>query len=550
MSLALRPYQERGIERVFQLFDSGCRRVLLVLATGGGKTVIASEITRRALGRGFKSSFLAHRREIIKQTYAKLVRNGLDASGVGVIMAGVDWRVERELLAADPASLTDEDLWRVWAKRRPTASMQLGSVDTFRNRVKPFTGDPRVLTIVDEAHRALAKSYRDIQAEYPLPGHWHLGLTATPIRADGKPLSDAYDEIVVVASFAELVAEGFLVEPRCFGTRAKADLSGVRRSGSDYNAEDVARAVDKRELIGDIVEHWKKHGNDAPTFAFAANVPHSQHIADAFNAAGIPAVHVDGNTENSERDKAIADLQAGRVKVVANCGVFTEGTDVPAVKTIILARPTLSESLYLQMAGRGARPYGDKPFVILDHAGCCSHPDLGGLPQEPREWTLEGRKKKPKDGISLAPAKDCPGCLAIVPRATKECPSCGHTFTDEETPGPAAPEVKDGELEELTPGQHARLREWNAKVDAWEWANIERRLKGEPLLSGGSVKHDWKTETGTWPPMGSKIPKLSPEDVAYNEKLKAARSQERHADREYKRHKAKQARVMAYHESV
>src|SRR5262249_22148384 len=145
-----------------------------------------------------------------------------------------------------------------------------------------------------------------------------------------------------------------------------------------------------------------------------------------FNEAGIPAKHVDANTETSERDDAIAALHEGRIKVLCNCNVFTEGTDVPCVKTIILARPTLSEGLYLQQAGRGPRPHpGSPPFVILDHAGCVT---AFGAPQEPREYTLDGKKKRDKLTITLPPRKECPKCYALVPSSQRACPGCGYEW--------------------------------------------------------------------------------------------------------------------------
>jgi DNA repair protein RadD len=493
--LALRPYQSLAIARVLDLLSRGVRRILIVLATGGGKTVIASALVRHLLEQGQRGVFLAHRREIIAQTYAKLVRNGLSPTEIGILMAGVG---STHAQGEPPETLTDLELWKVWARRRPRAPMQVGSIDTFRNRVKP----PADFLFVDEAHRALAKSYRDVQLEYP--GAVHLGLTATPFRADGKGLEDAYDELVVVTSFAELVGEGYLVEPRVYGTPRKVDLSGVRKSGSDYNAEDLAKAVDRGELVGDIVDHWLRLGNNAPTFAFASSVAHSQHIAERFVAAGVPAMHVDGETENGERERAIAGLRNGSIKVVSNVGVFTEGTDVPCVKTIILARPTLSEALYLQMAGRGARPHGGLPFVILDHAGCCTDPRLGGLPQEPREYSLEGRKKK--DAAKKAPpAKECPGCYAIVAAAVRICPGCGHEFelAEEEN----GEEEAEGELELLGPQQRKRLEEWNLLVEEWREINEIRAVTGRRALSPAWCRREWKTRTGHWPPKGSRLPK-------------------------------------------
>lgn len=504
-----RPYQDRAVERIFELFTAAVRRVLFVLPTGGGKTVIASMIVNRVLAMGLRVVFLAHRRELIKQTFCKLVRNGLPPEMVGVIMAGTSAPIGH-LFPKPIEEMTDDELWAAHGRRRPTAPVQVGSIDTFRNRTPP----PADLVIVDEAHRALAKSYVDVQKGYPRA--WHLGLTATPFRADGKGLGDAYDDLIVGATFAELVDLGALVAPRCFGAKRKVDTSGVRRSKGDFSSDDLARIVDRGELIGDIVEHWRLLGNDAATFAFGVNVAHSQHIAERFRAAGIPAAHVDGNTDTSERDDAIAALREGRTKVVSNCNVFTEGTDVPNVKTIVLARPTLSEGLYRQQAGRGARPFEGREFILLDHAGCVT---AFGAPQTPFEVSLEGRKPRDKKTISLPPAKECPECYALVPTATRTC-ECGFEFPIEASPKGPITEA-DGKLVELTPAQRSRLDEWKAIVAEWNAENDRRDARDEPLLRGGWCTREWRSRTGLdWPPKGSRIPKLTEEQERVSEERK------------------------------
>lgn len=510
--MIFREYQEQGAAKVISLFESGVRRVLLVLPTGAGKTVVAAEIVRRCARRAV---FLAHRRELVKQAFCKLVRGGLPVGEIGVVMSGVEWRVDRELGAVDPLSLTDDELWARWARRRPLAPTQVGSIDTFRNKVKLSAG----LVLVDEAHRGLAKSYVDVQLAYP--DAWHLGLTATPFRADGKGLSDAYDQIVVVASYAQLVTEGFLVAPKCWGSGVEADLSNVKKSSmGDYNEKELAVAVDKGELLGDIVDHWQRRGNNAATFCFAVGVEHSKHLRDRFLEAGIPAAHVDGNTDVRERDAAFRALRDGSIKVLCNCDVATEGTDVPCVKTIILARPTLSERIYLQQAGRGSRPFEGREFVILDHAGCTTNIEFGGPPHWPREYSLEGRKKKKREG-SLPPAKKCPGCYCVVPIAMRACPDCGYEWpVEEEKVDP--PKEKEGELVEITElnaPQILRLREWNKIVSGWRWENICRRARGEELREGKWCTGEWRRMKSDWPPKAAKIPKLTLEERAYNQSI-------------------------------
>lgn len=527
----LREYQQAAIDRVYALWER-VRRVLLVLPTGGGKTVVAAAVIGAFVARSVRVLFLAHRRELIKQAFCKLVRSGVHPSQIGIIMAGVSFRCV-DAVAPDPASLSDDELWRIWARRRAQALVQVGSIDTFRGHVHP-TGIE--LVIIDEAHRALAKSYCDVQIAYPHAKH--LGLTATPIGPNGKPLAPAYDEMVVACTYAELVDLGALVEPICYGLPPdrRVDLKGVSKSGGDYKAEELARVVDKAELVGDIVEHWRRYGNDAPTFVFGVNVQHSKHLAERFLAAGIPAEHVDGGTDTTVRDDALRALRDGRVKVLCNCDVFTEGTDVPEVKTIVLARPTLSIRVYLQQVGRGARPHGETPFVVLDHAGCCRSPDEGGfgLPQAPRTWDLQGAGKRGYSTGAL-PTKDCPQCYAMPPIQARVCRGCGYEFpVDAPSATKAAPEEKPGELVQLNevappkpPSERERkaLAHWAEICERWHQQTAELEAKGlQPRDPRRWVLGVWRRETGkTWPPKGATFPKLA-ERAALASRIEVAAS--------------------------
>lgn len=517
--MALRPYQTRAISDVLERQQAGARRVLVALPTGGGKTVLASDLIRRRVEAGQRVIMLAHRRELIKQAFVKNVRNGIAPSAIGIIMAGVAWK-GIDAMAPAPEGLDDEQLWQLWARRRPAAPVQIGSIDTFRNHVPP----PADLIIVDEAHRGLAKSYCDVQLAYPAAHH--IGLTATPFRADGKGLGDAYDDLVVASTYLDLIGDGFLVRPTCYGAQAEIDLSRVKKRGTDYDEKELAQAVDRAELVGNIVEHWRRHGNDAPTFCFGVNVAHSMHLAERFSAAGIPAAHVDGTTDTAERDDAIAALRSGRVKVLCNCNVFTEGTDVPEVKTIVLARPTLSEGLYMQQAGRGSRPSScGRPFVLLDHAGCCMR---FGLPHWPREYSLRGRKRRSAGDSSqtIEAVKTCPKCFAMVAKTAPSCEGCDHQWSAEEVK--KILEEAAGELQEiidkiptkeppkLTELQQKQLAHWDEIVIEWRGLNAERRAHGERLAPGTWVQARWRRVTGKdWPPKGSKVPLLTPEELAY-----------------------------------
>ena len=284
-------------------------------------------------------------------------------------------------------------------------------------------------------------TYRDIAGYYP--DAIHMGLTATPFRANGEGLDDAYDDLLLVASPRRLIDEGHLVEPRVFTvpTEYLPDLSAVRMKRGDYDQRALAEAVDSKMLVGNLVEHWMRHTEGVRTVAFAVSVAHSQHIAEQFRNAGVAAEHLDGGTPTADRDAILARLESGETTVVSNCGILGEGWDQPAVKCAILARPTRSTGLYLQQAGRILRPWNGQGAIILDHGGCVIE---HGLPQDDRNFTLEGSKKK-RNGKSAAPVRTCPSCFAVLPLNTRVCPECSTVLIEQAE----VPKEREGTLVEV-----------------------------------------------------------------------------------------------------
>lgn len=466
-----------GLYAGFELAGDG--RFLLGDFTVTHNTVIASHIIECSVGLGNRILFLAHRRELITQAFKKVIGctcrpgyehdsllpnpdcrgDGMDRRSVGVVMAH-----DR--------------------RRNPGAVVQVASIDTLRNRARP----PADLIIVDEAHRSLAATYRIILEAYPEAAI--IGLTATPYRADRRGLGEEYDELVVVSSVRELIAQGALVQPRVFTVPAKdlPDLSRVRIKGNDYDPTQLSAAVDRKELVGNIVEHWQRLASDRLTVVFAASVEHSKHIAAQFKAAGVAAEHLDGMTPTEERDAILARLECGETRVVVNYGVLVEGWDQPSVKCAILARPTKSKGAYLQMAGRILRPYMGLDALILDHAGCTLE---HGFVEDDREFTLEAAPKKPK---TAATGKTCPECFAIVPIAARICEACEHVFEAQERSSPVS---KEGTLVEVRPATQDEKRVW------WNAICVEAVGKG---YKKGWAAHRFKDEYGTWPPNSFAFP--------------------------------------------
>ena len=429
----LRPYQAEAVDGLRNSLLAGNKRVLLQAGTGSGKTIVAADVIKKAVAKGSRVLFLAHRRELIDQCSDKLYRFGVHH---GIIMAG-----RRQNLAEQVQVVSIQTLWT----RREV--MELPEAD---------------LIVVDECHRSLSLTYLELIEHYPKAVL--LGLTATPCRTDGKGLGHVYQDMVCAPSIAELTEQGYLVPVRYFAPTTP-NLEGVKLRAGDYVENQLAERMDKAELVGDVVEHWQKFGEDRQTVVFATNVRHSQHLAEKFQEAGVKAAHLDGETPKDEREHILADLAQGRLRVVVNCEVLCEGWDSPAVSCCVLAKPTKSIGRYLQMAGRVLRPAeGKTDCLLIDHAGAVLE---HGFLDDPIPWSLDEKgkvqerreKERKKERLPII----CKDCFTIY-TGRKDCPSCGK-----EAPRPAPVEHTEGELGEI------KCRESGMTSDQMRWF---RQLKG------------------------------------------------------------------------
>jgi DNA repair protein RadD len=410
----LRPYQADAVAQLRAAYSSGKRAPLFCLPTGGGKTFVFSYVAQNAVARGKRVCILVHRQELLLQASRSLTAIG----------------VKHGLIA--PGHVQN---------REP---VQIASVQTLGRRIAKmrYSFD---LIIVDEAHHAVAGTWkRLIEA---MPEARVLGVTATPVRSDGKGLSDVFDDLVIGPSVPTLIDMGFLVRPVVYAPPTAIDLSGVRRKGGDYDQRELATRMDKPTITGDAVSHYSKHSPGKPAIAFCASVAHAQHVAQQFKAAGFSARSIDGSMLDTERRQAVADLGSGQLNVLTSCDIVSEGTDIPVVETAILLRPTQSLGLYLQQVGRALRPApGKDRALILDHVGnCLRH----GLPDDQREWTLDGLPRSARAANDNEPdvtVKQCEVCFAVF-KPSLVCPQCGHVHAAK------AREIREteGELQEVDP---------------------------------------------------------------------------------------------------
>ena len=390
----LRPYQVKAVADVRE----ATRRVpavLLVAPTGSGKTVCASEILSRVTEVGRRGLFLADRLELIDQASRKLDEFGLDH---GVTMA---------------------DHWR----RRPDLPVQVASVPTLHRREWRPRAD---VVIADEAHKSLSPSYRTILDFYRAQGAKVIGLTATPYLYDGRGLGEFYRELVVVAQTHELIAQGYLVPIETFAPE-DPKLAGVSVRRGDYDQTELAQAMDKPALVGNVVQTWLRLARGRTTVVFAVSKRHARNIVEEFTVAGVSAGYLDDSTPLGERRAMQARIESGDITVIVNVGVLALGWDMPRVSCVVQARPTLSKALYLQQVGRGTRPYpGKTSLILLDHAGnCWRH----GLPEEPQDFSLQGALRKKRPGERVAGLRSCPfPCGAVSPSTAKVCRRCGQPF--------------------------------------------------------------------------------------------------------------------------
>lgn len=478
--ITLRDYQENLVNAVRDELKKGHRRVMMVLPTGGGKTHVIGSIAARCLENGHKVLALMHRRQLVTQTVDRFNECGVDP---GIIMSGEDADLE--------------------------AKAQVGTCQTYNRRMglddvcyNRWWIDASVV-FVDEAHHALSKTYQNILKTYE--NKIVIGVTATPVLSSGVGMGNYFDSLVSPVSVGELIKKGHLVPGVYYGP-STPDLSKIKTVAGDYEKKGLNKVMNQPKLIGDVVDNWLKIAGDKKTMVFAVKVNHSKALRREFESKGVKAEHLDAHAPDDVREATLNRFRSGETQVICNVGLYTEGTDIPDIECIVLARPTKSIGLHLQMIGRGARPYpGKDQFIVLDHGG---NLERLGFYEDPIEWSLNGKELGFKKKIVRKGEKrylTCDECSYMF--QGKVCPQCGHEIADY---GKRI-EALDAELVKLNNREPKYTmedkRRWYAMI---EW---ERRIRG---YKPGFTAANYKDKFGVWPRGMDGVAPMEPDQAVKN----------------------------------
>ncbi len=413
--IQLRPDQE-DVRVKLRVALRSSSSVLAFAPTGFGKTVLAAALIQILFNAGKRVIFAVHRIDLIKQTAGTFEKFGIPFSYVA---AGYHYN--------------------------PYHRVYIASILTLKNRLGKIPAD---YIFVDEAHLSAAAGWATVAAHYKETGAKLIGLTGSPERLDGKPLGDVWGTMVMGPSVRWLIENGHLSRYRAFAPRL-VDTSGLHTRKGEFVSAEVEALMDGKAVIAGAAKHWRDKADGLRTIAFTPSVKRAKEYAEEFSALGIPSVALDAETPQEERARAFIDFADRKLLVIFNCALFCEGFDLAAqvnrdvtIECVMQLSPTQSLAKHLQQLGRGLRKK-DYPAILLDMVG---NLERLGLPDDDREWSLEGRKKVTRE----VEAMTCDECFATHPPAPV-CPECGYCYPkkDAGNGGGRAIEEVDHELEEI-----------------------------------------------------------------------------------------------------
>lgn len=381
--MELRPYQQQAKERIFEEWQSGNSKTLLVLPTGCGKTIVFAKVAESCVRMGGRVLILAHRGELLEQAADKILK-----------ATGLVCSVEK----AESTCLGE------WYR------VVVGSVQTLMRakRLNRFASDYFDYIIIDEAHHALSDSYQTILEHFT--GAKILGVTATPDRGDMKNLGQVFDSLAYEYTLPQAIKEGYLSPIKAVTIPLQLDLSGVATQAGDFKASDIDNALEP--YLHQIADEMKNYCTKRKTVVFLPLVKTSQTFCEILNASGFRAAEVNGNS--ADRAKILADFDRGEYNVLCNSMLLTEGWDCPSVDCVIVLRPTKVRGLYCQMVGRGTRlAEGKTELLLLDFLWHTERHELC----RPAHLICESEEVARKMTENLA---EHPGCPVDIEAAQQE----------------------------------------------------------------------------------------------------------------------------------
>ena len=431
----LRPYQNKLLNETRQALRNGYKAPCIVAPCGAGKSVIVADIAKSATHKGNRVLFLVHRKELCDQIIETFTSWGVDMNLCHIAMV-------------------------------QTISRRLGKIHT------------PSLIITDENHHCLASTYRKIYDFFEdIP---RIGVTATPVRLNGGGLGEVNDILITGVNTEWLIENNFLA-PFDYYAPSLLDSSALSKNRGEFVASQIEELMDKPAIYGDAVQNYKKYVNGEKAICYCASINHSERMAEEFNLAGIAAAHIDGETLKPVRDRVINDFRNGTIKILCNVDLISEGFDVPDCKASILLRPTASLTLFIQQAMRCMRYQPGKRAVIIDHV---QNYKRFGMPDMERDWKLDPKRSEKKE--MEVPVRVCPNCYAVLPSATRICPSCEEELTQERTieeiKGVAMEKIEGFVLDYTKPSDCSSVRELEAyarrKGYKPGWVYFQARQRG------------------------------------------------------------------------
>lgn len=448
----LRSHQSDAITMTKRAILAGKDRVVVQMPTGAGKTRTAAEIVKGALAKGNRVAFTVPAISLINQTVEAFEAEGIHAIGV--------------MQANHPRTN--------WVQ-----PVQVVSVQTLGRRRRPDAD----VVIVDECH-VQHRPIIDWMSETDRRRIF-IGLSATPWA---RGMGEHWQDLIVPVQMRDLIDQGFLSPFRVYAP-SSPDLSGVKVERGDYNTDQLSNVMGGSQLMADVVQTWKARAQGLPTLVFAVDKAHAAKLVRDFADAGVRMGYCDDSVDIVERQFLFAQMARGEIAGIVNIATLTTGVDAD-VRCVVLARPTKSEMLFVQMIGRGLRTApGKDECVILDHAD--NHFRMGFVTDIHHDKLLSGKQKphQTKQDKGEATPKPCGSCGTLKPPKARACPSCG--FIPERQ---SEVEVEAGELVEFTAKAPKHDRE--TKQRFWSMANyIDRERNKEGRLA----KALYRAKFGVWP---------------------------------------------------